>query len=88
MLLHSMDAMVLLWKRIMTQKKALLALQMSVEGRRKLECTQELDYLSHIVFRIFEITGRDVEDPGRFRVEVLFSEGAHGDPIKVSLYEV
>lgn len=40
-----------------------------------LDRTSEFNYLTHIVFRLFERVGRDVSDQGRFRVEVLLSPG-------------
>ena len=60
-----------------------MCVQISEEGHRKLNSTKELDYLSHIVFRLMEKTSLPVDHPCRFRVEVLFSEGAHGSPLEV-----
>jgi inositol hexakisphosphate/diphosphoinositol-pentakisphosphate kinase len=40
-----------------------------------LDRTSEFNYLTHIVFRLFERVGRDKADQGRFRVEVLLSPG-------------
>ncbi|XP_059282370.1 inositol hexakisphosphate and diphosphoinositol-pentakisphosphate kinase VIP2-like isoform X2 [Lycium ferocissimum] len=38
--------------------------------------TKELDYMSHIVLRMFENTELALEDPKRFRIEISFSRGA------------
>ncbi|KAK8716149.1 hypothetical protein V6N13_043467 [Hibiscus sabdariffa] len=38
--------------------------------------TKELDYMSHIVIRMFENTEVALEDPRRFRIELTFSNGA------------
>ncbi|KAJ8557135.1 hypothetical protein K7X08_002760 [Anisodus acutangulus] len=38
--------------------------------------TKELDYMSHIVLRMFENTEVALEDPKRFRIEISFSRGA------------
>ncbi|XP_049396515.1 inositol hexakisphosphate and diphosphoinositol-pentakisphosphate kinase VIP1-like isoform X1 [Solanum stenotomum] len=38
--------------------------------------TKELDYMSHIVLRMFENTEVPLEDPKRFRIEMTFSRGA------------
>lgn len=38
--------------------------------------TPELDYLAHIIFRVYENTGLSEEHPLRHRVEILFSPGA------------
>ncbi|KAK9821974.1 hypothetical protein WJX81_008214 [Elliptochloris bilobata] len=48
----------------------------SEEAMRRLRDTTELDYLTHVVFRMYENKRVPVEDPARFRVEVLFSPGA------------
>ncbi|KAM3360919.1 inositol hexakisphosphate and diphosphoinositol-pentakisphosphate kinase VIP2 isoform X1 [Capsicum galapagoense] len=61
----------------------------SLHGEASLVCdnaldrlfrTKELDYMSHIVLRMFENTGWYIlvalEDPKRFRIEMTFSRGA------------
>lgn len=49
-------------------------------GRALLDMSTELDYLSHIVFRMYERKGLPEGDPRRFRVEIQFSPGAATDP--------
>ncbi|KAL4445780.1 hypothetical protein ABPG77_008979 [Micractinium sp. CCAP 211/92] len=53
------------------------------EGQRVLHECRELDYMTHIVLRMFENTTLPLDDPKRFRVEVLFSPGAAYDPTEV-----
>jgi hypothetical protein len=45
-------------------------------ARRFLSAVPEIDYLAHIVFRLYENVSVPVQDPLRHRVEVLFSPGA------------
>eukprot|EP00898_Chlorokybus_atmophyticus_P007786 jgi/Chlat1/8008/Chrsp7S00634 len=45
--------------------------------------TGELDYLTHIVFRMYENMDLDPKDPQRFQVEVLFSPGSAYNPLEV-----
>lgn len=47
------------------------------------EETPELDYLSHIVFRMYENKRVPIQDPQRFRLEVMFSPGAAFSPHEV-----
>ena len=56
----------------------------SPEGKRILEDTKELDYLSQVVFRMFENLKEPIDSPGRFRIEVLFSPGAVANPLNVA----
>jgi inositol hexakisphosphate/diphosphoinositol-pentakisphosphate kinase len=56
---------------------------LSDAGQRLLHGTSELDYMTHIVFRMFERKKLPLNDPGRFRVEILFSPGAAHDPYGV-----
>jgi hypothetical protein len=56
---------------------------LSEVGQRLLQETSELDYMTHIVFRMFERKKLPLNDPGRFRVEILFSPGAAHDPYGV-----
>jgi len=44
-----------------------------------LRSTSECDYLTHIVFRMFERTSLPPADPRRFRLEISFSRGAAVD---------
>jgi inositol hexakisphosphate/diphosphoinositol-pentakisphosphate kinase len=46
--------------------------------------TREICYLTQIVFRLFEDTGRSMDDPRRFRVEILFSAGATATPFHMA----
>ena len=50
-------------------------------GERVLADTYELDYLTTIIFRMFERPGLPPNDPKKFRVEILFSPGTVGDPL-------
>lgn len=43
-----------------------------------LRACEELDYMTHIVMRMFENTQLPLDDPHRFRVEVLFRCGGAG----------
>ena len=40
----------------------------------------DLDYCSHIVFRLFENFNVGIDDNKRFRIEILMSPGANADP--------
>ncbi|KAK9799737.1 hypothetical protein WJX73_006464 [Symbiochloris irregularis] len=53
---------------------------LSEEAMQMLHDATELDYLTHIVFRMYENTRVAVTSPERFRVEVLFSSGAYHNP--------
>ncbi|EFN57696.1 hypothetical protein CHLNCDRAFT_57228 [Chlorella variabilis] len=53
------------------------------EGQQVLHECRELDYMTHIVLRMFENITLPLDDPKRFRVEVLFSPGAAYDPTEV-----
>lgn len=63
----------------------------SLQGEDSLVCnsaldhlhkTRELDYMSYIVFRMFENTEVALEDPKRFRMEMTFSRGADLSPLE------
>ncbi|XXG64213.1 hypothetical protein AAC387_Pa05g2221 [Persea americana] len=63
----------------------------SLQGEASLVChsalerlfkTRELDYMSYIVFRMFENTEVALEDPKRFRIEMTFSRGADLSPLE------
>ncbi|KAG5112215.1 hypothetical protein JHK82_035484 [Glycine max] len=45
--------------------------------------TKELDYMSHIVLRMFENTEVALEDPKRYRIELTYSRGADLSPLEV-----
>jgi len=49
---------------------------------------KELDYLTHIVFRMFERFNVPPTDPGRFRIEILFSNGIGKNPFKSNIVEM
>jgi hypothetical protein len=53
---------------------------LSDAGLALLDRTPELDYLTHVVLRMFEDKAAPLESPDRFFVEVLFSAGANRDP--------
>lgn len=55
----------------------------SEAGQQRLHDSLELDYMTHIVFRMFERKSLALTDPGRFRVEILFSPGAAHDPYAI-----
>jgi inositol hexakisphosphate/diphosphoinositol-pentakisphosphate kinase len=52
----------------------------SDEGCDIIAETSELSYLTHVVIRLFERRGRELDDPKRFRCEISFSPGAILDP--------
>lgn len=54
---------------------------LSEKGVSILNGTNELCYLTQIVIRVFEDNRRDMMDPRRFRVEILFSPGATATPL-------
>ncbi|KAK7365089.1 hypothetical protein VNO80_13894 [Phaseolus coccineus] len=49
---------------------------------QRLSKTKELDYMSHIVLRMFENTEVALEDPKRYRVELTYSRGADLSPLE------
>lgn len=53
---------------------------LSDRGVAIINSTPELCYLTQIVMRVFEDARRDIDDPRRFRVEILFSPGATATP--------
>jgi inositol hexakisphosphate/diphosphoinositol-pentakisphosphate kinase len=53
---------------------------LSQSGLTIVNATPELCYLTQIVMRVFEDSRRDINDPRRFRVELLFSPGATATP--------
>ena len=56
---------------------------LSKDGNDSINNTRELCYLTQIVIRLFEDTGRSMDDPRRFRVEILFSPGATATPLHI-----
>ncbi|ABO94968.1 predicted protein [Ostreococcus lucimarinus CCE9901] len=50
--------------------------------------SDELDYLTHIVFRMFERFHVPPSDPRRFRIEILFSNGVSLHPFKTNAIEL
>lgn len=44
----------------------------------------ELCYLTQVIIRLFENTSKEVNDPKRFRIEILFSPGATATPLHMS----
>jgi hypothetical protein len=57
---------------------------MSEEGKKICAEAPELCYLTQVIFRLFEDTSRDADDPQRYRVEVLFSPGASSTPMHMA----
>ncbi|KAG2489657.1 hypothetical protein HYH03_011935 [Edaphochlamys debaryana] len=51
----------------------------------QLDDTTELDYLTQVVFRMYENKTVPVDAPERFRVEVLFSPGANYNPFDFTM---
>jgi inositol hexakisphosphate/diphosphoinositol-pentakisphosphate kinase len=56
---------------------------LSKQGMEIICNTRELCYLTQIVIRLFEDTSRSMNDPRRFRVEILFSAGATATPLHI-----
>jgi Histidine phosphatase superfamily (branch 2) len=54
---------------------------LSDHGVSIINATPELCYLTQIVMRVFEDNRRQMNDPRRFRVEILFSPGATATPL-------
>ena len=40
----------------------------------------DLDYCSHIIFRLFENMNFDLQNPNRYRLEIIMSPGSNRDP--------
>ena len=53
----------------------------SEQGVNILNDTAELCYLTQILLRLFEDSRWELDDPRRFRVEILFSPGAEATPL-------
>jgi hypothetical protein len=56
---------------------------LSEHGISIINSTPELCYLTQIVIRVFEDNRRDMKDPRRFRIEILFSPGATSTPLQL-----
>lgn len=57
---------------------------LSENGKDICASAPELCYLTQIIFRLFEDTKREPDDPRRYRVEVLFSPGATATPMHMA----
>ena len=53
---------------------------LSENGIAIINSTPELCYLTQLIMRVFEDSRRDIDDPRRFRVEIMFSPGATATP--------
>ena len=49
-------------------------------GKEYVNSSPELCYLTQVVIRLFENTNKELSDPRRFRIEILFSPGATATP--------
>lgn len=56
------------------------------EGLKRIFETKELDYLTHVVLRMYENTAVPLDDSRRFRIELMFSSGAALSPLEVSIF--
>eukprot|EP00743_Colponemidia_sp_Colp-15_P002625 GILK01002844.1.p1 GENE.GILK01002844.1~~GILK01002844.1.p1 ORF type:complete len:1088 (+),score=205.37 GILK01002844.1:63-3326(+) len=56
----------------------------TTDSHKKINAIADLDYLTHIVIRLYEKLSADEEDSRRFRVEIRFSAGTNGDPLQDS----
>ena len=56
---------------------------LSAHGYNVINNARELCYLTQIFIRLFEDTQRSMDDPRRFRVEILFSPGATATPLHI-----
>jgi len=56
----------------------------SDKGSAVMDTFSELDYVSHIVIRMFEKKDEPIDSPKRFRIMVLFSPGANSSPGNMS----
>lgn len=57
---------------------------LSQHGHAILNSSPELCYLTQVVLRVFEDNRRPIEDPRRFRIEILFSPGATATPMHMN----
>ncbi|CAI5975842.1 unnamed protein product [Closterium sp. NIES-64] len=56
---------------------------LSPDAMTRLYETRELDYLTHVVLRMYENVEVDLNNPRRFRVEIMFSPGSAVSPLEV-----
>jgi len=56
---------------------------LSDHGIEIINNTRELCYLTQVIIRLFEDPSRRMDDPRRFRVEILFSAGATATPLHI-----
>ncbi|GJP45180.1 hypothetical protein CLOM_g4602 [Closterium sp. NIES-68] len=56
---------------------------LSPDALTRLYEMRELDYLTHVVLRMYENVEVDLNDPRRFRVEIMFSPGSAVSPLEV-----
>lgn len=61
---------------------------LSEEGRRIVQETAELSYLTQITIRLFDTPSKDINDPERFRCEISFSPGALDDETDIIPFPV
>jgi inositol hexakisphosphate/diphosphoinositol-pentakisphosphate kinase len=54
------------------------------EGLKRIFETKELDYLTHVVLRMYENTAVPLDDSRRFRIELMFSSGAALSPLEAT----
>ena len=57
---------------------------LSQHGSSIVNSTPELCYLTQVVLRVFEDNRRPIDDPRRFRMEILFSPGATATPMHMN----
>jgi len=57
---------------------------LSESGKTICADAPELCYLTQVIFRVFEDTKREADDPKRYRVEILFSPGATATPMHMA----
>lgn len=57
---------------------------LSRRGVNIISSAPELCYLTQVIIRLFENKTKDVSDPKRFRIEILFSPGATATPLHMS----
>ncbi|ETV93146.1 hypothetical protein H310_12755 [Aphanomyces invadans] len=57
-----------------------VAKMITPDAIQALDSVSELDYLAHIIIRVFEAPSLAEDDENRFRVEIAFSPGLRGDP--------
>lgn len=58
---------------------SILVDQQNEKDKEALENITTLDYMSGIVFRLYENLGLEAEDPKRFRLEIMVNRGAIPD---------